>query len=315
MVGRIALVSVDSKSFGDELKTAVPELSIDVYEDEIAADSALDDVEVLLTMGRWITPANLARMTQLKWLACTITGTDHLQPLLAGRDDIILTNARGVHGPQMTETILLHMLNLSRSGIAYVRAKDGHVWKKQGARVLNDRVAVIVGLGAIAEHCAVVLKALGMTIVGVTNTPRQLDAFDDVLPRARLQEAAAQADYLIVLAPYSADNHHMINATILQTMKPTAIVINVARGGVLDEAALIRALQTNRIAGAGLDVFETQPLASGSPLWDLDNVFITPQIGGMSDRYARDAVRTFLAPNLRAWMVGRPQDMINIVKR
>lgn len=314
MTGRIVLVSSDSKSFSVELRAALPNLSIEIYENELEAGSALDEAQVLLTMGRWMTPEILSRMKQLRWLACTITGTDHLDPLLAGREDIILTNARGIHGPQMTETILLHMLTLSRGGINYVRNKDKHAWQKQDAQVLRHRTAVVVGLGSIAEYCARILKCLGMSVMGVTSSPRHLPGFDKVWPRAQIIEAASLADYLIVLAPYTARNHGMIDAGVLRAMKRTAYIINVSRGGVLDETALTEALYEGRIAGAGLDVFETQPLPPSSPLWELENVFITPQIGGMSDQYAIEAVRTCLAPNLKAWLAGRPQDIINIVQ-
>src|SRR5258708_11096025 len=117
-----------------------------------------------------------------------------------------------------------------------------------------------------------------MTPLGISRTPRSLAGFDAIYPREKLREAAAQADFLLALVPYTKDNDKIINAAVFDVMKPTAYLINIARGGVVDEAALVQALRDRKIAGAGLDVFEQAPLPSSPPLSDLDNVFITPVI-------------------------------------
>jgi phosphoglycerate dehydrogenase-like enzyme len=133
-----------------------------------------------------------------------------------------------------------------------------------------------------------------------------------VRPRLHLREAVAGADFLVLLIPYSPETHHMIDASVLAAMKPTAYLINVARGGVVDEGALIEALRTHQIAGAGLDVFAQEPLPESSLLWDLDNVIITPHIGGMSDIYA-EQVLPLLLHNLRAFAAGDRAAMLNLV--
>jgi phosphoglycerate dehydrogenase-like enzyme len=134
-----------------------------------------------------------------------------------------------------------------------------------------------------------------------------------VLPRSRLGEAAAMADFLIALVPYSKDTHHLIDAAILASMKPSAIFINLARGLVVDEAALIRHLQEGHIAGAGLDVYEVEPPFPDNPLWSMPNVIMTPRVGGMSDVYA-EQVLPLIMHNLRAFSAGRLSDMKNVVR-
>jgi phosphoglycerate dehydrogenase-like enzyme len=126
-------------------------------------------------------------------------------------------------------------------------------------------------------------------------------------------EAAAQADFLLALVPYTKENDKIVNAAVFDAMKPTAYLVNIARGGVVDEAALVQALRAGKIAGAGLDVFEEAPLPPGHPFWDMDNVFITPFIGGRSDRY-EESIMSIIKPNLQRFLEGRTDEMINRVR-
>ena len=151
-----------------------------------------------------------------------------------------------------------------------------------------------------------------MTTIGVSGGRTSAPHFDAVHPRAELAKVAGQADFLLLLVPYAPDTHHLVGAEVLNAMKPTAFLINLARGGVLDEDALIAHLQAGRIAGAGIDIFSRQPLPPDNPLWHMDNVIITPNIGGQSDRFVEQTL-TIVEPNLRAFKEGRLSDMINVV--
>jgi phosphoglycerate dehydrogenase-like enzyme len=272
----------------------------------------MGEADAIIAYGRAFDAECLARAKRLRWFQCLITGTDHLAPVLAG-SRVILTNARGIHGPQMAEMAILHMMALSRQVPLLVRNQAAHVWDRILPRVLDQRVVAILGVGAIAEHIAAVCKAFGMRTLGVSRTPRKLRGFDAIYPREQLLAAAAQADFLLVLVPYTKENHKIIDAAVFDAMKPTAYVINIARGGVVDEAAMIAALRAGKIAGAGLDVFEEAPLPSANPLWDMDNVFITPFIGGRSDRY-EESIMSILKPNLAHFLAGRDDAMVNRVK-
>ena len=271
----------------------------------------MGEADAIIAYGRAFDAECLARARKLRWFQCVITGTEHLTPVLAG-SRVILTNARGIHGPQMAEMAILHMLALSRQVPQLVRNQAAHVWDRIKPRVLDRRTIAILGVGAIAEHIARVCQALGMTTLGISRTPRRLAGFDAIYPREKLREAAAQADFLLVLVPYTKDNDKIINAAVFDVMKPTAYLINIARGGVVDEAALVQALRDRKIAGAGLDVFEQAPLPSSHPLWDMDNVFITPFIGGLSDRYEEN-IMSIIKPNLQSFLAGRDDAMINRV--
>jgi D-2-hydroxyacid dehydrogenase (NADP+) len=310
----ILIICPDPEAYTSRLAEFAPQVRFSCFA-SLECPPAIDlmgDVEAIFAYGRGFDARCLARAERLRWFQCLITGTDHLAPVLRG-SRIILTNARGIHGPQMGEMAVLHMLALSRRVAQLVRNQAAHVWDRSvKPRVLDRRTVVIVGVGAIAEHVARVCKGLGMTTIGVSRAPRQIAGFDAILPREKLTEAAAAADFLLVLAPYSKENDRIINAAVFDAMKPSACLINLARGGVVDEPALIEALRAGKIAGAGLDVFAEAPLPATSPLWDMENVFITPFIGGLSDRY-EDDIMAIIKPNLRSFLAGRYDEMKNRV--
>jgi phosphoglycerate dehydrogenase-like enzyme len=238
------------------------------------------------------------------------TGTDALMGVLPPH--VLLTSTRGVHGPQMSELAFLHMLALNRNFARMHHSQAAGKWDRYPQPLLDGKTIVIVGLGILAEHLAARCKLFGMMVIGVSSGRKDAPNFDEVHSRDNLIKVAARADFLMLLVPYSKETHHLINADVLAAMKPTAFLINLARGGVLDEQALIAQLKAGKIAGAGLDIFSTQPLPPESPLWHLPNVIITPNVGGYSDTFAEQTLAV-VAPNLRAFIAGRHKDMRNLV--
>ncbi len=313
MSSNVLIICPDPEAYTSRLAGGFPQVKFATHA-SLECRPAIDlmgDADAIISYGRAFDAECLARASRLRWFQCLITGTDHLAPVLAG-SKVVLTNARGIHGPQMAEMAILHMMALSRQVPQLVRNQAAHVWDRILPRVLDRRVVAILGVGAIAEHTARVCKAFGMTTLGISRTPRALPGFDAIYPRERLLDAATQADFLLVLVPYTKENDRIINAAVFDAMKPTAYLVNVARGGVVDETALIKALRGRKIAGAGLDVFEEAPLPTDNPLWDMDNVFITPFIGGRSDRY-EESVVSIIKPNLAHFLAGRLGEMINRV--
>lgn len=183
------------------------------------------------------------------------------------------------------------MLALSRDLPRAVRAQDRHSWERWPSRLLDRATVGIFGIGAIAEALAPRCKALGMTVVGISSVKRTVAGFDRILARDELLDAVRHLDFLVVLTPYSAKTRNAIDESVFAAMKPGACIINLARGGVVDEGALIKALEQKQIAGAALDVFATEPLAADHPLWDMKNVIITAHLGGLYDRYVDESQR------------------------
>jgi phosphoglycerate dehydrogenase-like enzyme len=291
-----------------------PEVSLHAVQSWEEAAPHLPAAEVLVTVGHGFTRDVAAQMPALRWLQSMISGTDRLLEGLADRPDVVLTNARGIHGPQMTEAALYHMLCLSRNVRRSVHAQDEHRYETWDPAVLEGRTVGIVGIGVIGEHLARTCKALGMTVVGVSRTQRRVDGIDRIVPRGQLAEAAAEVDFLVLTLPLDDDTRHIVDGRVLEAMKPTSFLVNLARGGHVETAALIDALRRGAIAGAGLDAFEEEPLPPEHPFWELDNVFVTAHMGGRTDRYVEGFLRLF-EPNLRRWLDGGREALVNIVER
>jgi phosphoglycerate dehydrogenase-like enzyme len=276
-----------------------------------AAIPVAAEASAIIAKAHAVSAGLVRAMPKLRWVQALTTGIDHLLTVGLPKD-VLVTTARGVHGPQMSELAFMYMLGLTRNVRRVLADQAAHRWARRGQVLLSGKTVLIVGIGAISEALAARCQAFGMRVVGISDARATADGFDEVHNRAALVAQAARADYVVALVPYSPATHHMISAEVLAAMKPSAVFINIARGKVVDEAALIAALREGRIAGAGLDVFAEEPLPVNSPLWDMENVIITPRIGGMSDTYAQQLAPLVLE-NLRLFLAGKPSSMRNLV--
>jgi phosphoglycerate dehydrogenase-like enzyme len=202
------------------------------------------------------------------------------------------------------------MMGLLRGFHHLDRHRRVHHWAREDLspviRTAEGKTLVIVGLGDIGRDCARKAKAFDMRIVGVSRDSKPEGPIDEVFPRTQLHEVLPRADVLLLALPLEADTRHMIGAREIALLKPTAMIVNIARGALIDEAALAKALAEKRIAGAAMDVFETEPLPAESPLWDLENVLFSPHVAGHSDASAKDALAELIADNLRRFAAGEP---------
>jgi phosphoglycerate dehydrogenase-like enzyme len=179
---------------------------------------------------------------------------------------------------------------------------------------LTGKHMVIVGTGAIGQDIARKAKAFDMRVTGISRAQTPLANFDALRPRSELVNAAREADVLMVAALYDDTTHHMISREVIDALGPKAMVINIARGLLIDEAALVEALVAGRIGGAGLDVMEEEPLPATSPLWTLDNVLISPHIGGAGSKGTGATHGSMFADNLKLWLAGKPLEKVVIQK-
>ena len=314
MPSEVLIKGRDAAFFSDRLAAALPALRFHAACDPAEALSKCANAEILIVRTDEIFAELIDKMPKLRLIQALTTGTDHIQALPNLPKHVVLAAARGFHGAQMSELAFIYMLHFVRDIRDLFATQDQKRWNRAEQSLLEDRTAVIVGVGAIAEVLALRCKAFGMRVVGVSNGRSEAPNFDAILPRARLAEAAGQADFLIVLVPHNKETDRLIDASVFHAMKPTGVLINIARGGVVDEDALIAALRNKQIAGAGLDVFRTEPLPKESPLWDMPNVFITSHVGGMSNTYGKQ-VMPLLVENLSAFVAGQLERMRFIVKR
>jgi phosphoglycerate dehydrogenase-like enzyme len=303
---------VPSASFEQRVRAEFPGIDLFASDHRPVAIRDLQDAEVIIGHHFQFDEDVLARAPRLRWIQSLTTGTDAILKLPNLRSVVTVTSTRGMHGPQMSELVFLDMLALLRDFPRMQRNQAAGKWERWPQPLLWGKTIVIVGVGAIAESLAPRCKAFGMTVHGVSSSARLPAGFDAVHTRERLAEAAALADFLVLIVPHSPQTDNLIDAKVIAAMKPSAFLVNVARGGVLDEAALMQALREKRLAGAALDVFRQQPLPPEHPLWREVGVIVTPLVGGMSDIYFEQAYPV-VRENLRHFLNGRLDRLTNVV--
>jgi len=291
----------------EQVRRAAPDVRLVVTPDRDEMAAVLDDVEIAAAM----VPGSLvAAAPRLRWFQAWGAGVEWvLQYPAAVERDFILTNTSGIHPIQMTEHVLALMLALARRLPEAMHAQAGRTWRHlENAEVfeLAGKTMLLVGVGVIGRRTARAAAALGMRVLGIRRTPSgRLPGIERVAGLESLQDLLPEADFVVLLTPLTPETRHLIGERELHLMKRDAYLVNVSRGGVVDEAALVRALREGWIAGAGLDVFEREPLPADSPLWDLRDVVITGHYGGASPAYDDRAFEVFL-DNLHRYRAGRP---------
>lgn len=267
-------------------------------------------VEVAIVMPQLVQRELVAAMGKLQWIQTLSAGVDPLLPLGIPAS-VKVTSAAGVHAPQMCELIFFQLLTLLRNSREVLRRQDAHEWKPGPQPLLWGKRLLIVGVGKIGVALAKRAQAFGLHVTGASGGRREADGFDAIRPMEALHAALGEADFVVVLTPYSEKTHHLFGEAAFAAMRPGALFVNAGRGKVVKQEALIAALQAGQIGGAALDVFETEPLPTDSPLWDLPGLLITPHVGGYSDIFT-DQVAPFLLANFANWEAGRPLE--NLVR-
>jgi phosphoglycerate dehydrogenase-like enzyme len=269
----------------------------------------------------YLTAEQFETAKNLKWIQTLDAGMEGLFNAVPGivDTDVEVTNSRGAGAPMIGEHGIALMLALARQLPKFWADKSDHRWDQDGAlqvvEYLGNKTCGIVGLGKSGREIGWRAKALGMNVIAVDEQPVDGDPIvEDVWGRSRLNDLLEQSDYVVVTAPYTPRNENMIGAAQLALMKPTARIVVTSRGRLVEHNALVAALKSGQIAGAGLDTTVVEPLPADNELWDLPNVIITPHIAGNSEQELLDK-RTvdIFAENLRRYVSGQP--LINTVDK
>lgn len=262
-------------------------------------DANLADAEIIVGPSGQVTVADLDRAPKLRWYHALSAGVNGLPLATIAERGILLSNSGGIHQVPMAEHAFGLMLMFARNLHNNVRNSLTGKWSR-GYRQLSElsgTTLCIVGAGRIGDAVAARAKAFGMQVIGVKRSV-QADAsypnYDRMTTMADLLDVLPESDWVLLLVPLTAETNAMFGARELAAMKSSAVLVNLARGNVVDEDALIEALETGRIAGAGLDVFRREPLPPDSPLWRMENVIVTPHVGGSSHLYYDRAFQLFL---------------------
>lgn len=254
-------------------------------------------------------------MPNLVWCQQTGAGANWLLDMPdVVESDLILTNASGVHAIPIAEHILALMLSLSRCVHLNIRSQTERKWDRRGEVLELDGATMgIIGLGAIGEKTAEKARALNMRVLGLRRNPERSSPFvEKIFGPDGLHELLSQSDWVVLTAAMTSETKGLIGEAEFRAMKDTAFIINIARGPIIQEQAMIKALRERLIAGAGLDVFETEPLPEESPLWGMENVVITPHYAGATPKYM-DRLLDIFTENLRLFQAGEP--LINVVDK
>lgn len=310
------LLANNSPGLLEQLRSASPQARIvQVGEDDIMRE--IVDADAFI--GE-ISSAEVKAAKQLKWVATMSAGVERVLYPKDGTSDlrnsnIVLTNNKIVQGPEIADHALAMLLMLSRNLNVLYRNDQQQVWNPRSFHgiELNGKTAVVIGVGGIGSQIALRASAFGMHVIGVDPEDKPFlpfltrvvkpDQLDDVLP---------EADVVFVSAPDTPKSHKMMGSSQFQLMKKNSYFIAVSRGGIYDLGGLTKALDEKRLAGAGVDVTDPEPLPKDHPLWKFDNTVITPHIAGRSDRDAERMVGTIKA-NIVRFVAGKP--LINVVDK
>jgi len=267
-------------------------------------DAILAEAEVIY--GYWPPHNVIVRSPKLKWIQCMLAGVDHSLYTDVFQSSVLLTNTGGIHGTQTSELVFEMMLMFAKNAPMYMNLQKQKKWEPRVPMLLRNKTMGIVGLGSIGKEVARLAKAFGMRVVANRRSTKRVTRaryVDKLMPPGQLAELLSESDFVVLALPATPDTNQIIGEKELRAMKPGAYLINIARGSVVDEDALVRALDEHWIAGAGLDAFAKEPLPSESKLWELPNVIITPHIAGRTDNYNALATKLF-CENLRRYLSG-----------
>jgi phosphoglycerate dehydrogenase-like enzyme len=250
------------------------------------------------------------RSSGVKWVHLATTGIDHLPSW--DESKLVVTNSAGTGGGVIAEYVMGQILARETGLIQYLKAKRTRDWRIQPRRSLEGLSLHLIGVGNIGKSIAARAKAFGMKVVGFARSQINASCVDEMRPISSLASSIGEADYVSVQVPLTPDTRNLLDHGILASMKNGAWLINVSRGGVVDEAALRAILSEGVIAGATLDVFETEPLPRDDLLWALDNVIVTPHMSGYTSNWEVEAASLF-CENLALWQSHQP--LRNVVQQ
>ena len=316
----------------DKLRAVSPRLMVkqrDCRSAEQVEQALEESVEVLYT---FYLPADLSRAPKLKWVQLHAAGVDRLLDYPVMKSDILLTTASGIHATTIAEYVFASILAFNRRVPQMLYYQGRREWPQGRWHLfarpeLRDSTLGIVGYGSIGREVGRIARCFGMRVVATKRSVSQMrdvgyvaqdtgdkegTLLDEVFPPERLSEMLSLCDYVVIAVPLTLETRKLIGKAELRAMKPSAYLVNISRGGTVDEVALLRALQEGWIAGAGLDVFEEEPLSSDSPLYELENIILSPHVAGFTLRYDERASDLF-AENLRRYLAG--ERLLNLVDK
>ncbi|MDN4527604.1 D-2-hydroxyacid dehydrogenase [Fictibacillus fluitans] len=289
-----------------------PEEKFYFHESISEAQSNLKNAEILITLGEDLNREYLEEAVHLKWIMVISAGMDRMPFQVIKEKGILVTNARGIHKTPMAEYTLGMMLQTARQAKTLIKHQEQRIWDRSvPMSEISGRVIGILGAGAIGSEIARLSKAFGMTTLGFNRSGEDVEYVDRMYSERELDSILQESDYLVSVLPATEETRGFLSHEHFRLMKKSAVFINIGRGTTVVQEDLKLALEQGEIAHAVLDVFEEEPLPAEHPLWNMDNVTITPHLSGISPLYQYRAIQLF-AENLEKYKKKDP-DLANIV--
>lgn len=303
----------NSQPTTDVLRAALPDdRIIGIEGDDLGPAKEAEAVFGGFTLERF---RSVLGLPALRWIHTFSAGVDRYMPEVTGHPDILLTNNSGAYDIPIAEHVIAMIFAAAKRVPEHLLAQGRSEWQREVPHAeVRGATLVILGMGSIGGELARLASGVGMRVIAVRRDASRPGGpgVERVVPSERFAEVAREADYVAVTAALTPATRGMLSAEVIAGLKPTAWVINIARGPIIDEAALAAALSERRIGGAALDVFETEPLPATSPLWSLDNAILTPHISNSSPR-VRERSLALVVENVRRFKAGEP--LLNLVDR
>ncbi|MFC6988891.1 D-2-hydroxyacid dehydrogenase [Haloplanus sp. GCM10025708] len=310
LVLREGTEGLSTRPYADELRERLPNHAVERARTPAEERRLVRDAQVVT--GNAMDGELLDAAENLDLFACAYAGYDHLPLSRFSEAGVVVTNASGIHAPGIAEQVVGHVLAFSRNLHEGWRRQGNREWRHYKARELTDRTVTVVGLGSIGTAVVERLEGFGVDTIGARYTPSKGGPTDEVvgLDDDAVHDALARTDYLVVACPLTDETRHLVDEEALATLPPEAVVVNVARGGVVDTDALVAALRSESIRGAALDVTDPEPLPEDHPLWTLENVLLTPHTAGHTPKHW-ERLADIVAHNVRALDSG--EELRNVV--
>ncbi|SEH15909.1 Phosphoglycerate dehydrogenase [Natronorubrum sediminis] len=300
------------ESYAETLREQLPERTVAL------ARTPADERELVpraqVVTGISIDESLLESADRLELFACIFAGTDHLPMDALADRGVTVTNAGGIHAPGIAEQSIANMLVFARNLHEGWRRKQHNEWRHFQSREFTDSTVTVVGLGSIGQEIVTRLEGFGVETIGIRYTPEKGGPTDEVLgfEEADIHEAFSRSEYVVLACPLNDLTRNLVDADALATLPTDAVLVNAARGGIVDTDALLSALQVNGIRGAALDVTDPEPLPNDHELWDLENCLITPHTGGHTPKHW-DRLADIVAHNVDALEADDGSTLENIV--
>ncbi|MDF2634667.1 MAG: Glyoxylate reductase [Pelosinus sp.] len=293
------------------IQSVAPNSNVITCNYEQAAEH-IKDIDILVPWGSMDISPLYHNAPKLAWIHSLSAGVEGLIFAEIKNAHTIITNSKGIHGIPVSEHVFAMMLAFTRGLDVFIRQQVKHQWKRTTVDEIHEKTIGIVGLGSIGREIAKKAKGMGMKVVASKQTITKELFVDELFPPDKLHELLSLSDFVVTALPLLEETKHLFSIEEFAAMKPSAYLINIARGGIIKQDDLITALQQGLIKGACLDVFDEEPLPESSPLWDMPNVIITPHVAALSPSYLDRAIKLF-ADNLSRFQQNK--EMLNIIDK